>query len=223
MNALDAATGKIIGQVISARDQCVANVSLITIAANLGFLDPKKVDITGVAAPMIDGLDFSSFTSGLDLTSAASGASPTSQLSTLTSLDLSGISTTQLNTLQSTTLPDLKTQLNSLKSALTFTVTAAMLTFIPSNPSASVQNQAVTDLVSRIGAVTDLINTLAAANGKIDTLTTNVGSIKTSITALKTAASSITSSANAITPLYDNAISGLTTFGNQAKQNVKYT
>lgn len=193
INALDASLGKTITQVFDARDRCVAEQSLIQIASEVGLVNASTVDVKKLASDKINEIDFSGLATNFNVSSAVSLTdSPTNQLSALVNLDLSGLTTSSLDSL-TTSLDNLDTQLSNLKTTLTSLssgLAAGQLTFNPSSPSAATQTAAVDDLKARIAVVVALIDGLRPS-GKIATGVSGTASFSTSITNLQSTAQTL--------------------------------
>ncbi|KAJ3269103.1 hypothetical protein HDV01_001876 [Terramyces sp. JEL0728] len=173
----------------TARTQCAQNESLITIAIEIGVLNASQVNITSQASTQINALNFSSLSDGWNLNSVLSlSNSPTSQLSTLTSLDLSSLNLTALNTLANTTLPNMKTNLINLNNSFPTgsSVNQGLFDYQSGSPSVSDVSKSITQFNSQVANAQTLIGQLANSGGLIDILISSTNTMGSQITTLKT-------------------------------------
>jgi hypothetical protein len=224
VQGLDYETGKLVTQIITARDKCVANVSLITIAADLGFVDPAMIDITSAASGPLDDLDYDIVGQNVDLQGAASiGTSPSEQIQPVLDIDMSAVTTSALNDVIVTTLPDLKTKLNDLKNTIDgMVIAAALFTFSPAPASASSENAAIADFTSRASTVSSAINDLIITDGVIDTNIDNVSALKTNIDGIISNVDAVKTTASELLNNYQLAMDGLQAFSTQVGDNVNF-
>ncbi|KAJ3258984.1 hypothetical protein HK103_003125 [Boothiomyces macroporosus] len=193
-SALSPSMQQSINEFSTARTQCAQNASLITIAVNLGLINSSQVNITSQASTQINSLNFSSLSNGWNLNSVLTlSNSPTSQLSNLTSLDLSGLNLTALNTLANTTLPNLKTNLISLNNSLPAPsqVNQTLFTYQPGSPNSSDITNSINQFNSQVANAQTLIGQLANSGGIIDQLISSTNTMGDQVTTLKTSVNTL--------------------------------
>jgi hypothetical protein len=215
---LDVNTGRVVTQAFSFRDQCVANVSLITIAGDLGFVNQTQVNVTKLAFDQIDVVDFSSLTSSFNLSQSLSlSNSPTAQLNNLLNLNTSELSASGFDTLNSS-LAGVITTLNTLKTSMATARAATAPTKVFTLSGGVTFGQADADFIARSTAIDTTIDSIIAS---IETFrTTTISNLKTSIDGLRTSADGLKTNALTVPTYYDAAMVGITTFSTNASNNV---
>ena len=218
-------------QFLNARESCLNNQSLIQVAKDLNITTEANLNISSIASPIIDDLDFSGIANGLDLASTITlTTTPTAYLASLTNLDLSGLVTTDLVTIRTNTIPDLVTQLTNLKNGLDTLASqddAALLTSLTvngDNTKTAAQNQAsaLADFKSRLTTTSSNIDDLIKAGGTIESFKTQITNLETLITNLRTKLSDMKTTAASVPKFYDDAQSGMQTFSTQSSTNVSF-
>ena len=226
---LPTASSQIPSQIVNARALCVQNKSIVQIFTDLNFTTGANLNISERASPLIDDLDFSGITNGLDLRQAITlSTTPTSALSPLLNLDLNGLITNDLVTIRQTAFPNLRDQINNLKLVLEGFLAQDdptvlnSLTINGDNSISAAQNQqsAVGDFRSRLTAMLVSINDLTKTGGTLDLLTTQITGLETLITNLRNQLQDLKTSAQSIPPYYDSAQSGMQTLTSQANTSV---
>lgn len=177
---------------LTIKKNCTEGQSILQIANNLNLLDSNS-SFRYQANKEIDKVNFSSIATGFNLDDQINlSDSPTSKLTVLTSLDLSTLNTTQLVTLRDVTLPQLSTELTTIKTLLVTlgsTVTTSGLISLPGSQSVDTMNAALVDLKARITVTTNKIDLLVkSGNGTIPLLIVQVNNMATNIDTVKTQA-----------------------------------
>jgi hypothetical protein len=211
--------------IVSVKDNCYKNVSILQSAIQLKLVDPEMTNLTKISQDQINAVDFTKISEGFNLSTMIDlSDSPTDRLETLTKLDLSGMDITPLTNVHLNILPQLRSQLETISDSLTNVkgnATEFMLTFDPPTVSAPLQVKAVDDLKDRIDVINAMIAGILLANtGDLDRFDADVVSITSSITSLNSTANELISFGNTIPIIYDDAIKSLTTFANDASSNV---
>jgi hypothetical protein len=216
VQALDSTTANSVTQAFTARDKCVANISIINIAGDLGLVNSNQVNVSRLASEQIDAVDFSGVANNFNLGNSLSlSNSPTSQLSNLINLDTSQLTVTNFNTLE-TSLGSLRTAITNLRTANTNARTnSRVYTFGGSGVG---QTEADADFNARSTAVdTSLGNIITTINTLINT---NIAGLKTSITDMRTTSDALKGNAATIPNSYTTATTNLNTFATNARNNV---
>jgi uncharacterized protein YqgV (UPF0045/DUF77 family) len=219
VQALDATTAKSVTQAFTARDKCVANVSIINIAGDLGLVNSAQVNVSKLASDQIDAVDFSGVANNFNLGNSLSlSNSPTSQLSNLINLDTSQLTVTNFNTLE-TSLGNLRTAIQALRTSNTGARNAGSRTYTFGGTGVT-QSSADTDFLARSTAVdTTLGNIITTITTLIDT---NIAGLKTSITTMRTTSDALKANAATIPNSYTTATTSLNTFATNARNNVSF-
>jgi hypothetical protein len=214
IKALETNTGNLITKAFTARDRCVANISIITIAGDLGLVDSSQVNVTKLASEQIDSVDFGGLATGFNLASSLSlSNSPTTLLNALINLDTTGLVGTNFDSL-ATSLTNVVTSLNALRASMESARNGAK-TFTRNGVT---QSEAETDFNSRS---TNLDTTLNGIITSINTFTTTtIPSLKNSVNSLRSSADILKTNAAGIPYYYGNATVALNTFSSNASTNV---
>ncbi|KAJ3319622.1 hypothetical protein HDV06_006184 [Boothiomyces sp. JEL0866] len=213
-SALTADMKQYVNEFSTARTQCAQNASLITIAVNMGLINSSQVNITSQASTQINALNFTSLSSGWNLNNVLSlSNSPTSQLSTLTNLDLSSLNLTALNTLANTTLPNMKSNLITLNNSFPTgsNVNQSIFTYHSGgSPAASDVTLSISQFNSQVTNAQTLIGQLANAGGIIDQLIASTNTMGSQITTLKNNVDTLQLT-NVVTHVKSNILTSLNT------------
>jgi hypothetical protein len=209
---------------LTIKKNCTEGQSILQIANNLNLLDSNS-SFRYQANKEIDKVNFSSIATGFNLDDQINlSDSPTSKLTVLTSLDLSTLNTTQLVTLRDVTLPQLSTELTTIKTLLVTlgsTVTTSGLISLPGSQSVDTMNAALVDLKARITVTTNKIDLLVkSGNGTIPLLIVQVNNMATNIDTVKTQAVTLIAFGKQIPTYYNNSMRGLRWFSNNATVNL---
>lgn len=167
-------------QIVGIFDDCYANSSLFVVVANANLLNSSSTNFSKLASEQINSLNFSS-AGTFDIGSVLNLAdSPTDQLSSLQSVDLTAVNVTSLNWIITSGVPDLMTGIIALNSSLAIINTNAAITL--ANGADSVQ--ANIDFHNAMSVIFNLINSLANQSGQLYTINLTSTNLVTNIIAV---------------------------------------
>ncbi|KAH6559874.1 hypothetical protein BASA50_007223 [Batrachochytrium salamandrivorans] len=222
---LDISTQISVNNLFQLRDQCGNNQSLLTIAANLGYLNAGSINMTRIASDQLNSLDFTPIANSWNITSSISvNPSPTAKLSALTSLDTSSLNVTALNNITTTALPALRTALTNLRNvyniAIGTTNGSTGLTFTLNGQPNSVTAAGYTDFLGKLTTRRDALNAFLASGGQLDQMQTSVDSMISSVQSLNTSTTNAISAAGTIPGYYSSSMTSLQYFAGNATLNL---
>ncbi|XJO70777.1 hypothetical protein BDV3_000396 [Batrachochytrium dendrobatidis] len=227
-------TAGMINAALVAVPLCYQNQSFIDVAVKVGLLNGSMINVTQQASDKINSFNFSAVTSGWDISSSVDTSNnPTSKLTNVNSVDLSGFNITSLDDARQSSIPALKNNLvfldnelvglyNQASSATTASAIGSYLTFTPSSPAPS-DSQAVAcnnDFLVKISDIRSNIQRIVQTTGYLDNLNTSILLLENQIVSLNSTATTLLGFTRSLPRLYNLSIDSLQNFAGNATANL---
>lgn len=181
-----ASISPIIANAMVAVDDCYTGSSLLEVVGRLGVVNETQTNVTKMASDKIDTFDFgavSSFNLG-NIVNLSDN--PTSQTAVITSLDLTGLRTTELDDIHNTNVPQIFTNFETLYFIMIDLKDNAAITDLNfANTTPQEEAQGFTDYLAELDAIIAVITNILDTAGNLDRIDTASVSIASGINDIK--------------------------------------
>ena len=199
-------------------DECyVHNSSFFTSLSESNIVSSNMFNLTHLVENQLDGVDFSGLSSWDASSSVQLNENPEDKISPITSIDLTALDVSLLDSAITTDLPNLVNELQNMKSLLQAsknTVTTSSLNY---SPAASIpqQNQAVLDYQSKVDDIIVILDNMITI--LIPAVSAQCTDLRNDILDLKQLASDTIEMANTYSDRYNNIDTNYVTLEAQTK------